>query len=239
MNGITFFTSYYEALKRMDDDDRLQAMDALLKYAIEGEESEDLSPVADMFMILVKPNVDASAKARRNGAKGGRSNSEAPLDESAKHPSEDCGSTLDESAEAPLSESPKRKGIGEGIGIGEGEEKREERKRFTPPSADAVREYCAQSGYTSVDPEAFVDFYTSKGWCIGKAPMKDWKAAVRTWAKRRDAPAPRARTSPTANPPGRDYNWADMERMLLSAQQEGRNHHDQIQGDRRRPDRQA
>jgi hypothetical protein len=35
-----------------------------------------------------------------------------------------------------------------------------------------------------VDPEEFVDFYTSKGWKVGKNPMKDWKAAVRTWARR-------------------------------------------------------
>ena len=33
----------------------------------------------------------------------------------------------------------------------------------------------------SIDPEAFVDFYASKGWMIGKNKMKDWKAAVRTW----------------------------------------------------------
>ena len=30
-----------------------------------------------------------------------------------------------------------------------------------------------------VDPQGFVDFYESKGWMIGKTPMKDWKAACR------------------------------------------------------------
>ena len=30
----------------------------------------------------------------------------------------------------------------------------------------------------------FVDFYASKGWRVGKEPMKDWEAAVRTWERR-------------------------------------------------------
>ena len=33
--------------------------------------------------------------------------------------------------------------------------------------------------------ENFVDFYTSKGWLVGKVPMKDWKAAVRGWVSRK------------------------------------------------------
>ncbi len=54
--------------------------------------------------------------------------------------------------------------------------------RFTPPTVDEVREYCRERG-NSVDAERFVDFYTAKGWKVGKSPMKDWKAAVRTWEK--------------------------------------------------------
>lgn len=34
-----------------------------------------------------------------------------------------------------------------------------------------------------MDAESFVDYYTSKGWVVGKSPMKDWKAAIRTWNK--------------------------------------------------------
>ena len=55
--------------------------------------------------------------------------------------------------------------------------------RFSPPSVDDVRAYCSLHGY-NVDAERFVDFYTSNGWKVGRNPMKDWKAAVRTWAKK-------------------------------------------------------
>lgn len=59
------------------------------------------------------------------------------------------------------------------------------RTRFTPPTIHEVAEYC-QERQNSVDPQQFVDFYASKGWRVGNQPMRDWRAAVRTW-ERRDA----------------------------------------------------
>lgn len=55
------------------------------------------------------------------------------------------------------------------------------RSRFVPPSVEEVAAYCNERGYTGVDPERFVDYYTSNGWKVGRNPMKDWKAAVRSW----------------------------------------------------------
>ncbi|MFA5151278.1 MAG: hypothetical protein WC554_01835 [Clostridia bacterium] len=55
--------------------------------------------------------------------------------------------------------------------------------KFIIPTLEEVREYCTQRK-NNIDPEAFIDFYTSKGWKIGNTPMKDWKAAVRTWEKK-------------------------------------------------------
>lgn len=55
--------------------------------------------------------------------------------------------------------------------------------RFSPPSVEAVETYCKNSGY-DVDAKSFIDFYQSKGWMVGKNPMKDWGAAVRGWASR-------------------------------------------------------
>lgn len=56
------------------------------------------------------------------------------------------------------------------------------RKQFKPPTVEEVREYCYERN-NNVNAEAFVDFYESKGWMVGKNKMKDWKAAVRTWEK--------------------------------------------------------
>ncbi len=56
--------------------------------------------------------------------------------------------------------------------------------RFSPPSLAEVQAYISERG-AAVDAQQFVDFYASKGWMVGKNRMKDWKAAVRTWEKRR------------------------------------------------------
>ncbi|MPM18640.1 hypothetical protein SDC9_65053 [bioreactor metagenome] len=57
------------------------------------------------------------------------------------------------------------------------------RPRFISPTVEEVREYCTERK-NSIDPERFVNFYDSKGWLVGKSPMKNWKAAVRTWEQR-------------------------------------------------------
>lgn len=65
--------------------------------------------------------------------------------------------------------------------------------RFSPPTIDEIRNYIIEKGY-SFEAENFFDFYESKGWFVGKNKMKDWKAAVRNWArgeKERQAKKPR------------------------------------------------
>ena len=61
--------------------------------------------------------------------------------------------------------------------------KSRDRGVIVPPQVEWVQEYIAEKGY-DVDARNFCDFYTSKGWKVGKAPMQDWRAAVRTWARR-------------------------------------------------------
>ena len=63
------------------------------------------------------------------------------------------------------------------------------RKRFVPPTVEEVREYCLSKGY-GVDAELFVLFYESKGWMIGRNPMKNWHAAIATWVKNSPSPFP-------------------------------------------------
>lgn len=57
------------------------------------------------------------------------------------------------------------------------------RTRFTPPTVEEVKAYCAERG-NHVDADRFVDFYTANGWTQGRGkPIKDWKACVRTWER--------------------------------------------------------
>lgn len=54
--------------------------------------------------------------------------------------------------------------------------------RFVPPTVDEVAAYCDERG-NDVDPQHFVDYYTARGWKMGKNSVKDWKACVRTWER--------------------------------------------------------
>ena len=61
-------------------------------------------------------------------------------------------------------------------------------RRVVKPTVDDVMAYC-QERHNGIDSKSFVDFYQSKGWLVGKTPMKDWRAAVRTWERRDNRPA--------------------------------------------------
>lgn len=59
------------------------------------------------------------------------------------------------------------------------------RRGFVKPSLEQVKTYCEEKN-KSVDPEKFWHFYESKGWLVGKAPMKNWHSAIATWEKNGD-----------------------------------------------------
>jgi hypothetical protein len=90
----------------------------------------------------------------------------------------------------------------------------EPRKRgpFTPPTVEEVRSYC-QERKNGVDAERFVDFYSSKGWMIGKSKMKDWKASVRTWENRETA---RSGTTKEAGYIRQTYDFDRIEDTLIA-----------------------
>lgn len=69
-------------------------------------------------------------------------------------------------------------------------------KGFIPPTVAEVAAYCSERK-NRIDAESFVAHYTANGWKVGKAAMKDWRAAIITWEKNRKPDA--AHTLPFAN----------------------------------------
>ena len=55
-------------------------------------------------------------------------------------------------------------------------------KKFQKPTLEEIKTYCLERN-NNVDANKFFDFYESNGWKVGKNPMKDWKASVRTWER--------------------------------------------------------
>lgn len=88
-----------------------------------------------------------------------------------------------------------------------GDVEKEESKRFVKPTENEVAAYCKKRGNT-IDAAAFVAFYDSNGWKVGKNPMKDWKAAVITWEKKRKQEL--ASSQPKKQEPNRRPNQANV-----------------------------
>ena len=70
--GVVVLPSYYEAIKDLPDQERLQMYDAIVRYGLYGEIS-DLPPVLLSLFTLIKPNIDSSKNRYRarveNGSK--------------------------------------------------------------------------------------------------------------------------------------------------------------------------
>ena len=91
--------------------------------------------------------------------------------------------------------------------------------RFQKPTPEEVTSYARKIGFI-LNGEEFCDFYESKGWMVGKSPMKVWQAAVRTW-KHKEPRADRwGAPKTTQTPPDADKVAAAKVRMEDRRQRE-------------------
>ena len=58
--------------------------------------------------------------------------------------------------------------------------KKEKTKKFIKPTLQEVQAYC-QERHNNVNPEQFIAYYEANGWKVGRNPMKNWQACIRTW----------------------------------------------------------
>ena len=57
------------------------------------------------------------------------------------------------------------------------------RGKFVKPTLEQISAYCKERG-NNIDAQEFYDYQESVGWTVGKKPMKDWQAAIRTWERK-------------------------------------------------------
>lgn len=173
---FTWFPKLTATVAKVPEGQRGPLLWALALYGTNGTEP-DLEWPLDAIFESLREDIDCSKRAIESGKRGGRGNAKAPL-QSDKTPFADGESTLCD---------------GENGGSGEAEantrqdstrQDKTKRKRFAPPSVEEVKKYIVEKGY-HFDAESFVAFYESKGWKVGNAPMRSWKAACTTWEKRR------------------------------------------------------
>lgn len=164
------YHSYRKKCEKLTDQELGRLFRALLTYSETGERQE-LAGRESIAFDFIADDIDRAkdayeAKCRKNRENGLKANgTERPR--AVPNATQSKEEYKDKTKDKPLKGG-------------------DTRAKFAPPSLQEVTDYCRDRG-NGVDPERFVDFYAAKGWKVGNQPMKDWKAAVRTWEKRDDS----------------------------------------------------
>ena len=194
-DSFIFYGSFFEALSCLDDDVRLKCYDAVVSYALSGDEPTELTGVPKAVFALIKPQIDANNERYVNGCKGGRPSTKTNGFEKESKLKTNGFENDSVSENQTITKQEPNENENENVNDNENdkEKKAASSRKFVKPSVEEIRAYC-QERDNDVDPERFFDFYESKGWKVGNQPMKDWKSAVRTWERRSD-------TKPQEKPP--------------------------------------
>lgn len=175
-----FQDDFWETVKELPKKQREKAIASLVEYFFTGEEP-DISGVESMPFKAFRGRIDIARKQSANASRPRKPRS-----------SETSSDQDPEASQTVAKPEPEDSQIGEASAQSKRESKsknkeREKRKeKFSPPSPEDVSRYSAEKGHP-IDGESFCDFYHSKGWKVGNTPMKDWRAAVRTWINREKA----------------------------------------------------
>jgi hypothetical protein len=171
MTGFIFQDEYLERLAKLSDQEVGRLVRALAVYHATGE-TQELAGREGIAFDFIKVDIDRNDRRYEAKCETNRSNraGTSTTDNDRERPSTDGNETPQ--IEIKIKDKDKDKELKEKV-------KRESR-RFTPPTREEVAAYIAEKGY-SVDPDRWMAHYESNGWKVGPNPMKDWKAAVRTW----------------------------------------------------------
>lgn len=175
--GKCYVKAYYDWIEQtaaLEDAERGRLFVAILEYARSGTFPELSGREAVLFpvfrAIIDRDNQKAEVNSK-NGSLGGRGNKANESEQKRNEATE-----REQKATKDIRQKAEDK-----------RQKTEDKsviraKRFTPPTLAEVQSYVAER-HSPVDPQGFIDYYASKGWMVGKTPMKDWKAACRNAEK--------------------------------------------------------
>lgn len=190
-----FYRSFMESIDQAPEPDQLQLYRAISRYALDRTEPDNLIGMVKAVWLVIKPQLDANWNKYLNGRKGGApqgsknnpdgrrgkfnnapltnqeltlTNQELTKNKPNVNDNDNVNDNVNDNASSKddMCVSPKRKN-----------------KKFTKPTLEEVKAYILGENIANVDPDQWFCYYESNGWRVGKNPMRDWKASVRTWSK--------------------------------------------------------
>ena len=169
-----FFQNFKETADKLPDDLRLKFYDAMTDYVFNGVEPED--SLINALITAIKPSLDKTDE--RGGAREGAGRKSNEIKNNQNNSKEIKTNQNNQSFQETETET--RNGSIEKENIAK--EKVAKAPTFKKPTLEEVKAYC-QERNNVVDAEKWIDHYTANGWKVGKNPMRDWKATVRTWER--------------------------------------------------------
>lgn len=196
-NSFVLYHNYKERFKGLTYEQKGKLFDMIFDYEMTHEVPEVDDPIVKICFDVVKVDLDENrakyeeeTKRRKEaGRKGGNAKQCQAVLSSAKQ----CQANQADNVYEHVHDNDNvHENVNENV-TQIMSVKKEKRKRFTPPTQEDIENYAGEKGIV-IDAEKFMDYYASNGWKVGKNPMKDWKAAVRNWARRSDMDKPRSGT---------------------------------------------
>lgn len=190
-NTVIFYKDWYDSLEGLSPEERLAIYEAVMRYGFEGEVPQD--KLVKCATALMRSAIDRDngkyeeVSRKRKEAAEKRWQERKSMQMIQKHASDanNADNDNDNDNDNVNDNEPTKVGDNKEKPSNEGKKKVAPTKvrRFVKPTVEEVEAYCRERG-NYVNAAHFCDYYESKGWKVGSAPMKDWKAAVRTWEQK-------------------------------------------------------
>lgn len=194
-NSFILYCDIGQHLEPLSDEDAGLLFKGIVHYADTGEPPQ-LPPMAAMAFSFIRAQIDRDQekwnttreKRRAAGKSGGlksgesRQRSNEAKEANASNPkqpqadeADNVNVTVPVNGNVPVNVINNR----------ESKADKPPHPRFTPPSEDDAITYFCEQGSSAVEAKSFIDYFTAIGWKIGgRASIKDWQAAARTWIRR-------------------------------------------------------
>lgn len=228
---VILYDSWGEIIKNLPAEQAGEIAKALCKYAFDGEHPSFDDPVIFAIFAMMKAKVDEDTEAyeeeikrRSEAGKKGMSkrwDKEPITNDNTVITEDNTDITNDNSDKQSITNitDSVSVSVSDSVSVSVNDKEIGTRKRgpFTPPTTEEVKAYC-QERKNNVDAERFVDFYTQKGWVVGRSntKMKDWKAAVRLWEKTEIRETARSGTTKEAGYIRQTYDFDRIEDTLIA-----------------------
>jgi len=186
-DSFIFYRSFFSATKHLNQVEKAQLFEAICSYALDGN-LIDLQGMSQGMFELIKPQLDANRKRFENGCVKKQKGSKKEAKNKQKRSKEEANVNVNHNVN--VNEECKSELINENSNLMKNhniennfkgvEIEAVKNKKFTKPTIQEIKNYCLERK-NNVNPEKFFNYYEANGWKVGKNPMKDWQACVRTW----------------------------------------------------------